>query len=192
MKSKMVWLKLAAAFLLLLIFTAAAYAADTPAKPAYCATPEFHQFDFWIGDWDAYDMDEPAKVQARAHVDSTLNGCVLFEDYQQIDGLHGQSFNNYDASRKVWHESWVTNGGSLMLLEGNMRDGAMVLSGTVTKNGHEVLIRDTWKVADGIVRETAVKSTDGGKTWETLFDMGFRPHKETASLNDDKAKSSQP
>jgi len=168
-------------FLLLMPFAVAA-SADTPAKPAYCAAPEYHQLDFWIGDWDAFDMDEPDKVQARAHVESTLNGCVLFEDYQQIDGLHGQSFNTYDKQRKVWHESWVTNGGSMMLIEGNLQAGEMVMSGTVRKDGKDILIRDTWKVADGIVRETAVKSTDSGKTWETLFDMGFRPHKETASL----------
>ena len=167
--------------LVILGLTHAGLAADTPAKPAYCSSPEYRQFDFWIGDWDAYDMDEPDKVQARAHVESTLNGCVLFEDYQQIDGLHGQSFNLYDASRKLWHESWVTNGGSMMSIEGTFDAGAMEMSGTVHKDGKDILIRDRWTISNGIVRETAVRSTDGGKTWTTLFDMGFRPHKDSAS-----------
>jgi hypothetical protein len=30
---------------------------------------------------------------------------------------------------------------------------------------------------DGAVRETAMASTDGGKTWEPWFDLWFRPHK---------------
>jgi hypothetical protein len=30
------------------------------------------------------------------------------------------------------------------------------------------------------VRETATRSKDGGKTWEPLFDIVFRPHKPAA------------
>lgn len=70
-----------------------------PPKPAPCAAPEYHQFDFWVGDSDAFALDKPNTVIARNHVSRILDGCVLLEDYAQNDGHHGQSFNIYDATR---------------------------------------------------------------------------------------------
>ncbi|HTZ96826.1 MAG TPA: hypothetical protein VMB18_10535 [Terriglobales bacterium] len=104
-------------------------AADT-LKSAPCSAPEYKQFDFWVGDWNAYDVDNPTSVVGHARVDRILNGCVLREDYQGNDGHEGQSFTIYDASRKVWHQTWVTNNGRLLTIEGQFEDGQMVLSGT--------------------------------------------------------------
>lgn len=144
-------------------------------KPAPCAAPAYHQFDFWIGDWDAFDVDNPTTRVARTKVDRILDGCVLREDYEGADGHQGQSFSIYDASRKVWHQSWVTNRGELLVIEGTFQNGEMVLSG-VDHTKH-ALVRGVWKPVDGAVRETAVTSTDGGKTWKPWFDLVFRPHK---------------
>jgi hypothetical protein len=147
-----------------------------PAKS--CTTPEFHQLDFWIGDWDAFDFDAPHVVAARTRVDRILDGCALREDYRDTNGMQGQSFSIYDASRKVWHQSWVTNRGKLLVIEGQFRNGEMVLSGSDrTLQGSERLVRGTWKPVSGGVRETALTSIDGGKTWTLWFDILFRPHK---------------
>jgi hypothetical protein len=147
-------------------------------KPASCATPEYLQFDFWAGDWDAFDIDAPNTEVARARVDRILDGCVLLEDYRGTNGAKGQSFSIYDVSRKVWHQSWVTNRGQLLVIEGAMQAGEMVLTGLDrTSSGEERLVRGSWKPVDGGVRETAVTSTDGGKTWRPWFDLVFRPHK---------------
>ena len=144
---------------------------------ASCAAPAYRQFDFWAGDWDVFDVGSPIKV-AHARVDLILDGCVLREDYQGADGHKGQSFSIYDASRKVWHQSWVTNRGQLLVIEGTLQAGEMVLSGADrTANGEERQVRGIWKPAGGGVRETAVTSTDGGKTWKPWFDLVFRPHK---------------
>lgn len=148
-----------------------------PAKPPSCSAPEYRQFDFWIGDWDAFDVDKPTAVVARNRVSRILDGCVLLEDYAGTSGSHGQSFSIYDASRKVWHQSWVTNRGVLLVVEGGMQNGAMVLSGLDrAADGKQRQVRGVWKPVDGGVRETAVTSTDGGKTWNLWFDMLFRPH----------------
>jgi hypothetical protein len=147
-------------------------------KPEACSAPEYRQFDFWVGDWDAFDADNPVKPVARLRVDRILDGCVIREDYQDTNGHKGESFSIYDASRKVWHQSWVTNGGVLLVIEGNIQSGEMVLAGQDrTAEGKERLIRGTWKPVDGGVHETAVTSVDGGKTWQPWFDLVFRPHK---------------
>jgi len=149
--------------------------------PPRCAGPEHRQFDFWAGDWDAYDVDAPDKPAARVKVDVILGGCALREVYQGVNGLVGESFNIYDASRKVWHQSWVTNRGQLLVLEGEFRDGRMTLRATETTAEGPVLWRGVWiPTAEG-VRETAQTSRDGGKTWKPLFDMMFRRHRADAS-----------
>lgn len=149
-------------------------------KPAgaACSAPEHHQFDFWLGDWDGFDVDKPSIVVAHNRVASILSGCVIREDYRALDGMDGQSFSIYDASRKVWHQTWVTNGGKLLVIEGRFENGEIILRGSDrTADGKDRLVRGVWKpVRDG-VRETAVTSLDNGKTWQPWFDMIFRRRK---------------
>ena len=160
------------------LFARPAYATE-PANPAACSALPFQQFDFWIGDWDAFVVGKPDTPVARNHVTRILDGCVLLEVYEGTSGLIGQSFSVYDASRNVWHHSWVTNRGELLTIEGGLRAGDMVLSGTDrTKEGKKRLVRGTWKSVEGGVQETAVRSADGGKTWNPWFDLIFRPHKQ--------------
>ena len=143
-----------------------------------CSAPAYRQFDFFVGDWDTYDVQAQDKVVARNTVKVILDGCVIHEDYRQNDGLHGESYSLYDAARKVWHQSWVTNRGDLLLLDGGVQDGRMIFKGVERKSGKpDALVRAAWyKQGDG-VRETAEQSLDGGKTWKTEFDILFKPHK---------------
>lgn len=167
-------------------FLASALPANQTAKPkpaasdataAACSGPEHRQFDFWLGDWDAFEVAGGAKA-ARTHVDSILKGCVLHEIYEQPDGYRGESFTIYDATRKVWHQSWVTNRGRLLTIEGTMQNGEITLSGVDrTDEGAERHVRGTWKPVSGGVRETAFTSLDGGATWKPWFDLIFKPHK---------------
>ena len=143
-----------------------------------CSAPAYRQFDFFVGDWDTYDVQAQDKVVARNTVKVILDGCVIHEDYRQNDGLHGESYSLYDAARKVWHQSWVTNRGDLLLLDGGLQDNRMVFEGVERKAGKpDALVRAAWyRQGDG-VRETAERSLDGGKTWKIEFDIVFKPHK---------------
>jgi ketosteroid isomerase-like protein len=174
-------------FTLCVLACAPAFAGDdTPttasAGTTPCAAAEFHQLDFWAGDWDVFDADNLATQVARVKVDRILEGCVLREDYQDTAGHQGQSFSIYDAGLKAWHRSWVTNRGQLLLLDGGLHGNEIVLSATEhTPDGKSKLIRGTWKPVNGGVRETAVTSLDEGKTWKPWFDLMFRPHTAGAS-----------
>jgi ketosteroid isomerase-like protein len=110
-----------------------------------------------------------------------FDGCVLRETYEDTNGLKGESFSLYDASRMVWHQSWVTNRGQLLTIEGRFQAGEMVLNGVDHAAGRETLVRGTWKPENGDVRETAVTSADGGKTWKPWFDLVFRSHDASAT-----------
>jgi hypothetical protein len=117
------------------------------------------------------------KPAARVRVQSILGGCVLLETYRDFEGHEGQSFSIYDATRGVWHQTWVTNHGRLLEIEGRGGNGVVNLSGSDRRSdGQEEQVRGTWRALDGRVRETASTSIDGGKTWSPWFDLEFRPH----------------
>ncbi len=101
-----------------------------PTRPvaAPCTDAAHHQFDFFAGDWDTYDVGDTVHVTARKRVTPMVGGCALREVYEQGDGLVGESFSTYDAVRGVWHQSWVTNRGSLLLMNGRLEHGRMVLT----------------------------------------------------------------
>ena len=149
---------------------------------APCSAPEFRQFDFWVGDWDTYDMSDTTKVVARNKVTLMLDGCALREDYRQNDGLVGESYSIWDSARGVWHQSWVTNRGALLLLDGKVENGRMVMTAPEKlADGARALLRGIWWPEGKDVRSRAERSTDGGKTWTMVFDIMFRPHRPGSS-----------
>ncbi len=143
-------------------------------KTDACEAPQYRRFDFWLGDWDAFEP-RASKPDARVRVTRILGGCVIHEDYQQPDGAKGESFSIYDSSRRVWHQTWVTNRGKLLVIEGKVDRGKMVMTGTDHFRDN-ALVRGTWLPIPGGVRETAVISSDGGRTWKPWFDLYFRRH----------------
>ena len=150
--------------------------AHAAAPAAACSAAEYHLLDFWIGDWDTFESDAPnGPSVARARVEPIAAGCALHELYEQEDGLVGDSILSYDPVRKAWQQTWVTNRGSIMTIAGHFNDGALVLEGEVhLADGRTVLQRITWKSEGGGVRESAVVSKDGGKSWAPAFDVVFR------------------
>ena len=162
--------------LLVLALLASSHAANAapPAIVAACSAAEFRQLDFWLGDWDTFELDDAKHSIARTHVDLIAGGCAIHELYEQTDGLIGDSILSYDAARQLWQQTWVTNRGSLMVISGRFADGVLVLAGeTHTRDGRVVLQRVTWKAEGQRVRESSVMSKDGGKTWVPAFDVLF-------------------
>jgi Protein of unknown function (DUF1579) len=161
---------------------APAVAAPSSAAPVspHCSAAEYHQLDFWIGDWDTFESDPPGGPSiARARVEPIAGGCALHELYEQNDGLIGDSILSYDPVRKQWQQTWVTNRGAIMVLHGDFKDGVLTLEGEVhMQDGRTVMQRISWKAQDQGVREWAVMSKDGGKTWTPAFDVLFLKREE--------------
>ncbi len=141
----------------------------------HCSAAEYRQLDFWIGDWDTFEADDlDGPSIARARVEPIAQGCAIHELYEQGDGLVGDSILSYDPVRRQWQQTWVTNRGSIMVLWGDFENDALVLEGEMhLRDGTTVMQRITWKTQDRGVRETAVLSKDGGKTWTPAFDVLF-------------------
>ena len=129
-----------------------------------CDAPAHRQFDFWLGEWKV--TTASGKLAGANHISREYDGCVLHERYTTPRGYSGESLNIYDASRNVWHQTWVDSSGTLLLLEGGLIDGNMVLQGELA----EVRQRITWTPnADGSVRQHW-ETADANGVWSTVFD----------------------
>ncbi len=149
------------------------FVASPAAAAAPCDASEHRQFDFWLGEWEVRTPD--GKLAGTNRITREYGGCVLHERYDTGRGYSGESLNVYDAPRKAWHQTWVDTSGTLLLLEGGLRDGSMVLEGrTVGADAQTTKHRITWTPnPDGTVRQFW-ESTDARGQWTTAFDGQYK------------------
>ncbi|MBA2459979.1 MAG: hypothetical protein H0V43_13625 [Gemmatimonadales bacterium] len=135
-----------------------------------CGAPEHRQFDFWIGQWEVQ-LPDGSKAGTN-RIEPILGGCALRESWSGMAGGTGHSYNVYDRSRKLWHQTWVDSRGNLLQLEGGFVGGRMTLQGKSRHStGAPVLNRIVWwMTAPGRVRQLWETSQDGGTTWTVAFD----------------------
>jgi hypothetical protein len=141
--------------------------AQTASPP--CTSAEHRAFDFWLGDWNVHGAK--GQLAGSNRIELAMAGCVLHERYDTGRGYSGQSFNIYDAPRRLWHQTWVDSAGLLLQLEGGIENGKMVLQGQTTgADGQLTRHRITWTPqADGSVRQYW-ESTDAAGHWTVAFD----------------------
>ncbi len=133
-----------------------------------CSAAEHRQFDFWLGSWSVTTPD--GKPAGENVITSELKGCVLHEHWVGRGNNKGESFNIFDASSKRWHQTWVDDQGSLLVLEGVFADGKMTLVG-----GTKPMNRIIWSaLPNGRVRQLWETSSDSGKTWAVAFDGTYQ------------------
>jgi hypothetical protein len=162
-------MKLSCVAALVLLVPTNALAQDARPERTPCSAPEHRQFDFWIGDWEVRRPD--GEVAGRNVIEPILGGCALRESWTGAKGMRGTSLNTYSALDGKWHQTWVDEEGTLLLLSGALRDGKMVLEGETP-----VRHRITWSpLEDGRVRQLWETSPDSGATWNVVFDGTYVP-----------------
>ncbi|HSC63802.1 MAG TPA: hypothetical protein VLD35_09225 [Caldimonas sp.] len=162
-----------AALSALTLGAACAAAQTQPEAPAKaCQSVEHRQFDFWVGHWEVF--GPAGKKVGENRIELIADGCALLEQWTGQGGVTGKSLNIYDAVDRRWHQTWVDNGGTLLMLAGRLVDRSMVMSMTgpsPTDPQVTVQQRITWTPAgDGSVRQLWELSSDAGTTWTVLFD----------------------
>jgi hypothetical protein len=144
---------------------------ETAKAPTPCNAAQYHQFDFWIGDWTVSAAGQPAGTNS---IHPVVNGCALQENWQGTGpgGTTGRSFNLYDQATGKWHQTWIDSGGTLLQLDGGLEGSSMVMQGQrPAPNGIGMTThRISWTPnPDGSVRQLWEASRDG-ETWTVLFD----------------------
>jgi Tetratricopeptide repeat len=135
------------------------------------ASPNFRQFDFWIGEWDAKNVQ--GVTVGSSSIQLILGQCVIFENWS-TPVSSGKSFNIFDTRDNKWHQNWVDDKGTYTHYVGELKDGKMVYIAKVPAKGRTVLARMTFsKLPNGDVRQLGESSADDGKTWTTTFDFTY-------------------
>ena len=138
-----------------------------------CQTAEYHQFDFWLGDWS---VENPSGQKVGDNlVTREQDGCLLIEHWKSGRGVEtGTSFNYYDINDKKWHQLYISNSGNAGAfppMAGNLTGNKMVL---LTDDKVSPIFRWTWYViSPGRVRQMAEQSNDSQKTWQTIWDSVY-------------------
>ena len=143
-------------------------AESTPPPTPGCSSEVHRQFDFWIGEWEVFNPE--GKKVGENTITKVLDGCALHENWKSESPFRGNSYNIYDASRGVWHQSWVDNTGTLLQLEGGIKGGAMELMGVTLSDKGRLLNRIRWTQEEEHVRQVWQVSQDDGENWNTIFD----------------------
>jgi uncharacterized protein (TIGR02246 family) len=141
------------------------------AEASPCATPEHRQLDFWVGSWEV-SLPEGRQV-GRSDVSPVFSGCAIEERWSG-EGIEGGSLNAYDKGKGKWHQTWADQTGRLVLLEGGLTGGRMVLEGAPA--GASWRTRMTYEpIAGGRVRQTIERSESGG--WKKVYEAIYSPRK---------------
>jgi hypothetical protein len=163
------------AFVVLSLTAASAQTTPSPAPaapsapPPACTAPEHRQFDFWLGSWTVRSPD--GKITGTSEISRAARDCAILEQWKDARGLPGTSINYYDPETKHWHQLWVGGGGTILKLEGEFKNGAMVLEGESDdpRQAKPVKNRITWTpMPKGKVKQQWQNSEDG-EAWTTVF-----------------------
>jgi len=143
--------------------------ASAPKGPP-CSAGAYRQFDFWVGEWEVQTPKGTAAGDNK--VEKILDGCALRESWTAADGSHGSSLTSYDAPAGRWTQTFVDDLGMVLVLDGEFRDGKMVLSGRRSgSKGTSMLNRIVWQKLEGDrLRQRWEQSGDDGRNWTLLFE----------------------
>lgn len=144
------------------------------------ANPIYRQFDFWVGEWQAYATN--GKKAGDSKVSIMLDSCIVLEEWTSTQaGYAGKSFNTYNAATGKWQQYWVDNkSGVTEYFDGHFENSNMVFQTANTKQPggeYKILKMTFYNLGADKVRQFGQSSADSAKTWKTDFDLEYRRKK---------------
>ncbi len=149
-----------------------------------CSNPVYRQFDFWIGEWEAYATN--GKKAGDSKISIILDSCIILEEWTSTavtQGLRyaGKSFNTYNATTKQWQQTWVDNaGGSTEYLEGKFNDQKIIFLTSpfpFAKDTMAIRKLTFFNLSNDKVRQLGEISKNNGISWQTEYDLEYRRRK---------------
>jgi len=156
-------------------FKAAAATINANAHPCG-ADPNYHAFDFWIGEWDVQPTGQPrapAGSGAASVIERQLDGCVIQENWLPKGPGAGKSFNIFNRVSKQWEQYYVDAFGTITHYVGTFHeDGNLYFEADQFGTGRKIRMT-FFNQGPNQVRQLGHASTDGGKTWSVTFDLTY-------------------
>jgi len=158
--------------------------AAAAAAPGPCDTPQHHQFDFWVGDWQVFEAKSNQLV-GYDRVEKSSHGCIVQQNLTMVTDLYrrpgvgyrmsGIGVNRFDG--EGWLELWADDQWGAIALRGNPdASDAMVLTSIVPSRNRDLKL--VWqKRPDGSVRALQYVAPAGTGKWELFGDLIYRPNR---------------
>ena len=165
--------------ILALSFCINAYSQKLP-----CSNSVYRQFDFWIGEWEAF--GPAGKKAGDSRISAILDSCIILEEWTSasaVNGLvySGKSFNTYNAATNQWQQTWVDNvGGSNEYLKGRFENNSIIFQTApfhFKKDSMAVRRLTFFNLGKEKVRQLGEISKDKEVTWSVEYDLEYRRKK---------------
>jgi len=149
-----------------------------------CSSPEFRQFDFWIGEWEAFATN--GKKGGDSKISLILDSCIILEEWTSAgmqQGLRyaGKSFNTWNAASKQWQQTWVDNtGNTTAFTKGKFENRKIIFTTDPFPFSKDTLATRRLTFFDlgtDKVRQLGEITKDKGTTWAIEYDLEYRRRK---------------
>jgi hypothetical protein len=159
-------------------------ALEQTTAPATCDTPQHHQLDFWVGDWQVFDA-ETNQLVAYERVEKHSEGCIVEENLTFLTDVYrrpgvryrlaGIGVNRFDGEN--WLQMWADNQWGAIVLRGAPdADGNMVFVTAIPSRKRDVkLVYENRP--DGTVRILQYVAPAGSGKWVKYGDLINRPNR---------------
>jgi hypothetical protein len=166
-------------YLLLLIISLPAIG-QSPQSTSCMDITQAREFDFWIGEWDAY-VTGTDKLAGHSRIEVASGGCMILENWTSVgQPFSGKSMNFVDPVSGKWKQVWVGSGGINVseFLNGEYKDGAMRFEyENELPDGKMQFVKfHFYNVSKDEVRQHHQTSEDGAK-WSTTYDFTYKRKK---------------
>ena len=160
---------------LLLLAYSTVFASQSVLAQSSCGSNEqLALLDFWFGEWRV--EDETGEALGRNNIYRMLNGCVVQERWQGVNGGVGMSLFFVNPESGVLKQIWVSG---QALSPGGTKEKELVQSelgeyvqflGSYPSGDGKVLDRTTLTLQDnGSILQLIEISRDNGLNWESAF-----------------------
>ena len=165
----------------ILLIAVACYSNILQAQKLPCSNPVYRQFDFWIGEWEAFGIN--GKKAGDSKITVILDSCIILEEWTSASvqrGLRyaGKSFNTYNTGTKQWQQTWVDNaGGTNEYLQGKFENKQIIYSSqpfNLNKDTMAIRKMTFTNLGPNKLRQHGEISKDNGATWSTEYDLDYR------------------
>lgn len=168
--------------LLLILIQFSSYSQTSSRLP--CSRPEYRQFDFWIGEWEAFGKN--GQKAGDSKISLILDSCIILEEWTSASvnqGIRyaGKSFNTWNTATKQWQQTWVDNvGGANEYLKGKFENNKIIYTSSsfpISKDTMAIRKMTFTNLSPDKLRQHGEISKDDGVSWATEYDLEYRRKK---------------
>jgi hypothetical protein len=159
-------------------------ALEQTTAPATCDTPQHHQLDFWVGNWQVFDAATNQLV-AFERVEKHSEGCIVQENLTFLTDMYrrpgvkyrlaGIGVNRFDGEN--WLQMWADNQWGAIFLRGAPDAGGNMVFVTVIPSRKRDVKLVYENHPDGTVRILQYVAPAGSGKWVKYGDLINRPNR---------------